>query len=262
MEYIKNLDTKYEKWYYNIINKAKDREKDFNEYYEVHHILPKCMGGEDNEDNLVVLTYREHLIVHMLLCEIYPGNHKLIYASKIMLSHNKSSSRPKASTYLSTRTIARIKVSAINARKGQKMPEWFGPYIAQKNRERVVTEETKQKISNANKGLKRTEKQIEAIKKNSWKKGNIPWNKGKKMPEISKSKLSETRKRIMNDELRKKYSEAAKKRGYLGKTRKVQGPDGTIYSSTEECARTHNVASGTIRYWIKKLPNKGYKFID
>ena len=36
---------------------------------------------------------------------------------------------------------------------------------------------------------KRTEKQLEILKRNSWKKGHEPWNKGKKMSEETKKKV-------------------------------------------------------------------------
>ena len=44
---------------------------------EVHHIVPKCLGGSNKKENLVELTAREHFICHRLLCEIYPKNKKL-----------------------------------------------------------------------------------------------------------------------------------------------------------------------------------------
>lgn len=41
--------------------------------YDLHHILPKSLGGTDEEDNLVLLTYKEHFIAHKLLTKIFPG---------------------------------------------------------------------------------------------------------------------------------------------------------------------------------------------
>lgn len=51
-------------------------------------------------------------------------------------------------------------------------------------------EETKQKISNSLKGIKRTEKQKANIGKGS--KNRIPWNKGKSMSEEQKEKIKQT----------------------------------------------------------------------
>ena len=37
---------------------------------EIHHILPRSMGGSDDPENLVALTPREHFIAHKLLWKI------------------------------------------------------------------------------------------------------------------------------------------------------------------------------------------------
>lgn len=50
------------------------------EYCERHHIIPKCMGGTDEEDNLIDLYAKEHYEAHRLLAIENPNNHKLIYA--------------------------------------------------------------------------------------------------------------------------------------------------------------------------------------
>lgn len=60
----------YDIIYNQIINRAKTRDVD-NGYYENHHIVPKCMGGLENKDNLVKLTAREHFICHWLLYKQY-----------------------------------------------------------------------------------------------------------------------------------------------------------------------------------------------
>lgn len=59
------------KFVYNcIISKAKNRTE-LSEYYEKHHILPKSLGGNNDETNLVKLTAREHFICHWLLVKMY-----------------------------------------------------------------------------------------------------------------------------------------------------------------------------------------------
>lgn len=53
-------------------------------YTEIHHILPRCLGGTDEEQNLIKLSGRRHYIAHLLLAKIYGG--KLWYAANLMKS--------------------------------------------------------------------------------------------------------------------------------------------------------------------------------
>ena len=57
------LNNKYYVWYNSIISQAKSRPLIKENYYEKHHIIPKSMGGDNNSNNLVFLTAREHLYV-------------------------------------------------------------------------------------------------------------------------------------------------------------------------------------------------------
>lgn len=50
------------------------------EYKERHHIIPKCMGGTNDKDNLIDLYAREHFIAHKLLAEENPDNYSLVLA--------------------------------------------------------------------------------------------------------------------------------------------------------------------------------------
>ena len=72
----------YEKHYNLLIERAKTRV--IEGYTEKHHIIPKCMGGNDDASNLVELTAEEHYIAHLLLVKIYPNKGKLIYAANMM----------------------------------------------------------------------------------------------------------------------------------------------------------------------------------
>lgn len=50
------------------------------EYHERHHIIPKCLGGTNDEDNLIDLFAREHFEAHRLLALENPHNNSLTYA--------------------------------------------------------------------------------------------------------------------------------------------------------------------------------------
>lgn len=77
----------YNKHYNNLIIKAKNRK--YQGYTETHHILPKCMGGNDEISNLVELTPEEHYVAHQLLIKIYPENQKLVHAAMMMCASRK-----------------------------------------------------------------------------------------------------------------------------------------------------------------------------
>ena len=53
----------YRKIYDAIIERARAREKP-NERLEIHHIVPRSLGGTDKLENLVALTIREHYVAH------------------------------------------------------------------------------------------------------------------------------------------------------------------------------------------------------
>ena len=40
-------------------------------YVEKHHIIPRCIGGTDDDSNLVFLTAKEHFVCHHLLTKMY-----------------------------------------------------------------------------------------------------------------------------------------------------------------------------------------------
>ena len=76
----------YTKHYNALIERAKGRKLDC--YTEKHHIMPKCLGGSDENENLVELTAREHYIAHQLLVKMHPENYGLISAVSYMTCGN------------------------------------------------------------------------------------------------------------------------------------------------------------------------------
>lgn len=60
----------YKKIYDQLIEDALNNPK-LDSYKELHHIIPKCIGGADVKDNLVKLTARQHYLAHWLLYKIY-----------------------------------------------------------------------------------------------------------------------------------------------------------------------------------------------
>ena len=64
----------YKEFIDNILNTRGRFAIPKNEYKERHHIIPKCMGGNNEKDNLIDLYAREHFIAHKLLVEENPDS--------------------------------------------------------------------------------------------------------------------------------------------------------------------------------------------
>lgn len=91
----------YIKLHDKLIEQAKieERVKHQGIYYEKHHIIPQCLNGTNNEENLVLLTAREHFIVHWLLTKIYKDDFRLMYAFNQCGQRNKGIYRPTSRLY-------------------------------------------------------------------------------------------------------------------------------------------------------------------
>ena len=78
----------YKRIYDSLISRAQSRI--IESYTESHHIVPRCMGGTDDKDNLVCLTPEEHYVAHQLLTKIHPDNYKLALAASMMTANRPS----------------------------------------------------------------------------------------------------------------------------------------------------------------------------
>lgn len=54
-----------------------DARVNIREIGEKHHIIPKSLGGADTKDNIVLLTYQEHLLAHKLLVDMTTGEDRV-----------------------------------------------------------------------------------------------------------------------------------------------------------------------------------------
>lgn len=69
------LINKYTKWYNSIVERRLAHPVEG--YVERHHIIPKSLGGSNDQSNLVALTAREHYICHLLLLRMTTGAERL-----------------------------------------------------------------------------------------------------------------------------------------------------------------------------------------
>lgn len=61
------FEMNYKNLYHKFVEKFKAQVIPENVYTERHHIVPRHIGGTDDESNLVTVTYRQHTFLHRLL---------------------------------------------------------------------------------------------------------------------------------------------------------------------------------------------------
>ena len=83
--------------YNRLVERARRRE--LTGYVERHHIIPRCLGGGDEPDNIARLTAEEHFVAHQLLVKMHPGNHRLVWALSAMTHSTKRMRRPPNKRY-------------------------------------------------------------------------------------------------------------------------------------------------------------------
>jgi hypothetical protein len=76
----------YKKHYDLLMEKSKNRV--IEGYVEKHHIIPRCLGGSDDPENIAKLTPEEHFLAHQLLVKMYPKSSPLIRAALLMTTHD------------------------------------------------------------------------------------------------------------------------------------------------------------------------------
>lgn len=103
----------YQLTYDALIHRAKLRA--ITGYTERHHIVPKCLGGDDHSGNLVNLTAKEHFVAHHLLFRIHPHNSKLAYSFKRFVQGDGNEKQPRYAGKISAKEYARIKNLALEA---------------------------------------------------------------------------------------------------------------------------------------------------
>jgi hypothetical protein len=129
---------KYTKWYYSIIEIAKSRDLTSN--FEKHHILPKSLGGNNEKENLVKLTRREHFICHQLLIKMTFGDNrqKMLHAVW-RLAH-------VAGQKITSRRYEQLKTQRSLAMTGRKNPKVSAALSGRKVPQEVIEKRLKKVI--------------------------------------------------------------------------------------------------------------------
>ena len=276
----------YQLLYEKLIKHAKQQLPP-DEYTESHHIIPKCMDGDDSQDNIVVLTARQHFVAHWILTKVYPTNYKLRYAFHMMFFPTSSGTRntgwhlSKSRTYeyhkkelalLQSERLRGVLKSDDHKEKLRQAAyaRWQDPDEITKQSERMkgntnglgakrspLTEEVKQKISAANK---------------EYYKSHPGVNLGKTPSEETRKRISETKrnnpyrhsseiiKRIADKHRGKKQTEHQKKRAteVNSATWEVITPSGEVLVITNlpQYCLEHKLSQGNLTVYGH---TKGYR---
>ena len=129
----------YQRHYDLLVEKARSRVKP--KIFEKHHVIPKCLGGSDEKENLICLTPSEHFVAHLLLAKIF-NKRELWYAVRLMCVSNPHQARPTNKLY------GWVRRKCIEAQVGSKR-----------------SAETRKKQSLARIGKKHSAETIEKLKK-------------------------------------------------------------------------------------------------
>ena len=183
--------------YSKFIESRKQRELLEGVYTEKHHILPKALGGGDEEENLIILTGREHFIAHLMLWKTYKG--KMTFAFHMMNTLEKYDSK------LTSKQYSKLKEDFSKKLKSRRLSESTKKKISDSSKGRIFSEATRKKLSKANKGRRGQHTHSEETKR-KMRKAHL----GKKMPKFSeehklKIGLANTGK-IRTEEVRNKIS--------------------------------------------------------
>lgn len=95
------------------------------EYFEGHHIIPRCLGGEgytrQKHPNIVRLFPKEHFIAHKLLAQENPNNKKIVNAFSCM-AFPKGKTQRKSKLYLTPEEYEEARIVVSKGFKGKNNP--------------------------------------------------------------------------------------------------------------------------------------------
>lgn len=154
----------YNKIYNNIIERAKQRQikNPLNGYKEIHHVVPRSIGGTNEQSNLVELTLKEHFLCHELLTYIYPNCKEVVYALWMMTTTTIAS---KYNSSNRNKNAQQIHISASQYERIKLL------YIKFKSQKRYSIQERK----NVSDGTKNAMQDIEIRKKCGAKNKGSKW---------------------------------------------------------------------------------------
>ena len=178
----------YQLHYDALVRRAKNRGR-VTGYVERHHVIPRCMGGLEDANNIVVLTAEEHFVAHQLLVKMHPGHKGLVWAASAMCGSPQ-------------RTCRTNKLYGWLRRR-------FAVMMSESQKGRVFSAETREKMAAAKRGKKHGPRPAQ------WRENIAKGRTGIPHTEAAKEKMSKARRGVkigpMSEESKRKKSESMKR---------------------------------------------------
>lgn len=208
------------------------------EYCERHHIVPKCIGGTNDKDNLIDLYAHEHFIAHKLLAKENPTNEDLIRAHFMMAFASNNGLR---NIKLTPQEYEEARISFSNMLKKRYENKENHPSYGTH-----ISEERKKLIGDINRGNK--------------------YCLGREISEETRKKIGDAN-RNPSEETRKKMSKAQKLRDLNGARNPrakqvIRLSDNKIYGCAKDAASDNGIIYSTFKSFMRKNNNKNFMYYD
>lgn len=219
---------RYRDLYIKLINKCRNMtDEELSGCNEKHHIIPRCMGGSDESENLVLMPVKHHIMAHMILYKIYPDNYKVGHALYCIMTLSNDSINRKESIEkdFSLRTVTAARKAGLESIRSEE---------SRKHRSEVQMGE-----NNSNYGKH--------------------WDEDHKKTLSEKSKLAWAR-----GDFEKYKDRINQPRGESWCAKKVVGPDGVVYDCLLDAVESSGIPSSTLRGWMKRGPEgkNGWHYLN
>lgn len=190
----------YKEYIEKILN-DRPNERASDGYQEKHHIVPKCLGGTNDDENLIWLYAEEHYYAHKLLALENPNNEKLQYPWWMLSTRNQE--KISAEEYAAAR--ANVAKTMSDNHKGENNP-MYGKTMSEENR-KVSSERMKKRTGENNPNYGKRLSKEERKKVSDGLKGKYVGENnhmyGKHLSEETKKKIGDSERGSKNYRARK-----------------------------------------------------------
>jgi len=122
-------------YHYDELIRVRGLKKKPSGYSERHHVVPKWMGGTDDDHNMIYLTFKDHVFAHWLLWKIYRDKSSA-YSYYMMMKRKKSNPNPTIEQFAQTNKGRKQSPEEVERRiskiRGKPKPDGFGDALSKK----------------------------------------------------------------------------------------------------------------------------------